>query len=991
MTARPTLAALLVLALAAGGPLGAGQAPAKAPKPEAPQDTKAAPGADNKAGQPPAAAPEAPAETEAQRRERLGKLYEAAEALYREGRLRDAQKLYAQIALEEPNFRRVPARLETLRLKLRDEERRAREKQVNELLDVADAQFAAGNYEAAIKACETVLSLEPNNRRAQQRLAEAAGELDLRRRVTSIIAEPAASAEHQVVARAGTALREGPAPKSSPSREGPPVVRSPSQLTPAPPKTTRVVGPGENREVPAAPATAPPAEQPDPEGRRLIKEAWDLAESAKLAKDPRPILHKALDTLAPITPTSPHSARTKQTAALLRRSLARRLAEGQRTLSPEELKKARLYQRYLEAEELFRKEKYDECAKATDEILAEDSHFHLARTLNQEAKIKGREAKAAEQDLENQMLIERRHAAVEMMSTPPEEPSPIERPRVDLARTRYDVASPELEQKLNQRVSVNLIEADLDYFLDLLFRSTGVNLIYNPEVVAGKTITVHIANYPLRQLLDYIAKNHDLVFTTTRDGVLITTPDQPNLESFVIPLNYGLIDVGEMPPAGSVGAQGTAAQPLPPSTTSNLESLVAALPQLIEWPQGSFTYLDRKMNLLYVRTTRDAYHELLRMLDPIDQIPIQVLIRALFIDIRKDDFESAGVKTTLDWLCNSNRVHRYWDFESHSWQTGPFTEYREGNVSLPFQGERLSAEGNEPALFTWTGVFDRGKFEIVLDALQRLGNTRTLAAPSVICVNNCTASISATETLVYVEDYEVDRADISGTTYGNPYYYQQPQQPTQTPYYPPLSSEPVITPVFAEDEYTGIVLDVAPSVGKDTRFITLTLNPRYREKVDEYSFDVVLPYQSASQQQQQDGAAQVPGLISQPMTVKITRPIISERSISTKLTVADGSVVGIGGLVSHRKKRARSKVPVLGDIPILGWLFSNTVYKDEKSNLLIFVQVEIVTPTGARFADSGRVDPLAGIGPTGRPAPNTGARIEVGEPMPPVVQPAPLP
>ncbi len=984
MTARdPLVAALVALALCAG-PLGAGEATPPAPKAPPAAEAK------KKDAAPPAAEakpPEAPAESEAARRERLGKLYDAAEGLYREGRLAEAQKLYAQIALEDPSFRRVASRLDAIRVKLQDEEMRARQKQVDELLADADAHFAAGNYAAAAKACETVLALQPKNRRAERRLAESAGELDLRRRVTSILDLPGpAAGPREVVAQAKTALGEGPeAPPAAGDR--PLVTRSTKDLGAEPPAATPAVVPAE---APASPPkAAPAAAEADPEGRRLIQQAWDLAEGAKLAQDPRPILHKALDTLAPISTTSKHSERNKQTAALLRRSLMRRLAEGGVALTPEQAKKARLYQRYLEAEELFRKKDYGECARVTGELMAEDRTFHLARSLNQEARIKAQERETAEKDLEHRMTIERRLAETDALSVPQDPPPAVARPPIDLSRPVVRIASPELEEKLNQRVSVNLIEADLDYFLDLLFRSTGVNLIYNPEVVADKTITVHIANYPLRQLLDYIAKNHGLMFTTTEDGVLITTPDQPRLESFVIPFNYGLVDVGEAPPSGAVAGQGGAAAPIPPPTTSNIETLIAALPSLIEWPQGSFTLVDRKMNLLYLRTTRDAYHEVVRMLDPIDQIPIQVLVKALFIDVRADNFESIGLKTTLNWLCGTNTASKGWDFENNAWYTdstgalAPFTEYRTGKAEFPFSGERLGTEGADPGQFTWTGVFDRGTFEVILDALNRVSGTRTLAAPSVICVNNCTATISATETLVYIEDYEVDRSDISGTTYGNPYYYQDPtQQQQQQGYNQGLSSEPVITPVFAEDEYTGIVLDVAPSIGKDTRYISITLNPRYREKVDEYSFPVVLPYQSTQTQQQTNG--QTGGTTaSQPMTVTITRPIISERSISTKLTVADGSVVGLGGLVRHSKKRTMSKIPLLGDIPILGFLFSNRSYKDEKSTLLIFVQIEVITPTGARYADSGRADETPVAGP--RP------RAAAGENAPPVVRPAPLP
>jgi len=972
MTARLHLAALVALWL---GPLPLGAGEAKPPAALEPA-AKAPPAEPKKEAAKPA--PEAPPtdalpESDAARRERLGKVYDAAEALYQEGRLADAQKLYAQIALEDPNFRRVASRLATLRTKLQDQEARARDAQIAQLLAEADAHFAGGNYEAAAKACETVLAIQPNNRRAQDRLGASANELELRRRMASVIAEPGAGAR-RVVAQAGTALREAPAapaqlgPSKPPAQLGlPPATRPAGQ--PEPSKTARLVSPQENREVPQPAAKPEPAgAEADPEGSRLIQEAWDIAEGAKLAADPRPALHKALDTLAPITATTNHSERNKQTAALLRRSISRRLADGGSRLSPEESLRAKLYQRYLDAEDLFRKKRYDDCIKATTDILAEDRHFHLARTLNQEARIRSNEDKALDKDLEHRLAFDRRMEEIEALSVPHDMAAPIQRPAIDLSRPTVRVTSPELEEKLNQRVSVNLIAADLDYFLDLLFRSTGVNLIYNPDVVTGKTITVHIANYPLRQLLDYIAKNHGLMFTTTQDGVLITTPDQPVLEAFVLPLNYGLVDVEEAPWSGSIAAKGGAQPPQQPPTTSNVEKLIAALPSLLgaDWPQGSFTYLDRKMNLLYLRTTRDAYREVVRMLDPIDQIPIQVLIKTLFIEINADEFESAGIN-----------IEQKGDLGR-----GDF-KLLEGKI-IQFGAESFTETAGTNPTLRLAGVVDDAEFQLILDAIQRTTRSRTLAAPNVICINNCTATISITTTLIYIEDYEVDRSDISGVSYGNPFFQQQLPPGQQQQFFPPLSSEPIITPVFAEDEYVGFSLDVCPSVGKDTRFISLNLNPRIREEVlPRKKFKIYLPTNTPitptqpGQQQPQQATAGF-------QEVEVERPIIAEKALSTKLYAADGAIVILGGLIQQKKTQIRSKVPWLGDLPLLGWLFSNTSYRDSKTNLLIFVQAEVITPTGARYADSGQVDARAA--PNGAPP-----SVTVEERRPPAVQPAPLP
>lgn len=961
MSLTTHLAPLLALALAAGHAVAGEAKKGQVPKGKEP---------------PAATAPgkQPSPESKAERAERLAELYRRAEGFYAEERYREAQRLYARIALEEPNYRRVASRLKRIRALLKDEEERARQARLDSLLELADARFAAGDYEAAAKACETILAIDPANRRAQRRLAEAAGELEVRRRVTSIVAEE--SGERELLAQAKPAAAQARGPQRAAAAPGVPVTK-PAPGVPvakrAPgaakagesPPQQRAIGPGRNVAAQPIPGRQE-SKAADAEGRRALREAWDLCERAKLADDPRPLLHKALDLLAPITPTSDHSQRLKETAALVRRSIARRLAEGGRELGAEELKRARLHERYLAAEDLFRKERYEECVALTAEILKEDPGFALARQLSHEARMRVMETELAEKDLEHRLAVERQLAEFEELSVPPQKPTPVQRPPIDLSHPSYEVSSPELEEKLNQRVSVNLIEADLDYLLDLLFRSTGVNLIYKPEDVQGKTITIHVINYPLRQLLDYIARNHGLTFVTTPDGVLITTPDQPQLESFIIPLNYGLIDVEVPPPSGQVTGQNAAAQPIVPPATSNVEKLIANLPQLMDWPQGSFTYLDRKMNLLYVRTTREAYGEMVRLLEPVDQIPIQVLIKALFVEINADDFESSGVQLSFDGELRLGSIG------------GTRINLQSGDI-FQFGADTPTQEAGTNPTLRLAGVTDEGTFEFILDALQRTGRARTLAAPNVICVNNSSAMISVTKTLVYIEDYEVDRADISGVSYGYPYPYTTAQQQQQAQYpYGRLSSEPVITPVFSEDEYTGFTLDVSPSVGRDTRYVTLVLNPRIREEVlPRLTFDLYLPatggVQTTTPPTDEEGARQ--GL----QKVTVERPVVAERALATQLTVADGSVVILGGLIQHKKSASVGKVPILGDIPLLGHLFSRKTYRDEKTNLLIFVQAEVVTPTGARYADSGQVQyaPAAQGGP-----------IRVQEQGPPVVKPA---
>lgn len=58
--------------------------------------------------------------------------------------------------------------------------------------------------------------------------------------------------------------------------------------------------------------------------------------------------------------------------------------------------------------------------------------------------------------------------------------------------------------------------------------------------------------------------------------------------------------------------------------------------------------------------------------------------------------------------------------------------------------------------------------------------------------------------------------------------------------------------------------------------------------------------------------------------------------------VKDGETVVIGGIYSKKQIETRNKIPFLGDIPYLGYLFSNTVIGDTDSELLIFITPKII-------------------------------------------------
>jgi type IV pilus assembly protein PilQ len=76
-------------------------------------------------------------------------------------------------------------------------------------------------------------------------------------------------------------------------------------------------------------------------------------------------------------------------------------------------------------------------------------------------------------------------------------------------------------------------------------------------------------------------------------------------------------------------------------------------------------------------------------------------------------------------------------------------------------------------------------------------------------------------------------------------------------------------------------------------------------------------------------------------------PTIDTRDVKTSVLVNDGDTVVLGGIYETTENTSVSKVPLLGDLPLLGWLFRNTQTTNNKDELLIFVTPKIVDQTAA--------------------------------------------
>ncbi|HNY26300.1 MAG TPA: hypothetical protein PKH31_02855 [Candidatus Sumerlaeota bacterium] len=184
--------------------------------------------------------------------------------------------------------------------------------------------------------------------------------------------------------------------------------------------------------------------------------------------------------------------------------------------------------------------------------------------------------------------------------------------------------------------------------------------------------------------------------------------------------------------------------------------------------------------------------------------------------------------------------------------------------------------------------------EMTIRALAETGKLEVLSRPSIMAKNN--------EAAIITVGNEVPRITNSRVT-----------QDAQT-----------INTV----EYTdiGIILDVTPRISPDGKRVEMTLAPEISTMTGK--------------------------------TVKISdtidAPVYAKRSAETCVVVPNGKTVVIGGLMENQETETTQKVPVLGDIWLLGSLFKRSVKTKAKTELLIFLTPEVVATDSSMQAMTDR-------------------------------------
>jgi len=217
----------------------------------------------------------------------------------------------------------------------------------------------------------------------------------------------------------------------------------------------------------------------------------------------------------------------------------------------------------------------------------------------------------------------------------------------------------------------------------------------------------------------------------------------------------------------------------------------------------------------------------------------------------------------------------------------------DSEAPLPEFGNNLGGE----ARVAISGIIDNVTYNAVLETIQQTRSARTLSAPKLLVVNNQSADIFRGETLRYFSEFEQQSNVIAGDN--------------------PVIANAVVPVGEAEELELGITLRVSANIGNDMKTIMLSLTAEISE---------FLEFQSLAE--------------------GVSLPRTFENTLTTTATVNSGRTIVLGGMITAQSSTTVSKIPLLGDMPLLGALFRKFDTNESPDHLLIFVKAIIVDPDG---------------------------------------------
>lgn len=407
-------------------------------------------------------------------------------------------------------------------------------------------------------------------------------------------------------------------------------------------------------------------------------------------------------------------------------------------------------------------------------------------------------------------------------------------------------------------ISMDFKEVSLKDALKIFSQQSGLNFIASQDIEDRK-ITLYIDKVSVEDALNTILQANSLSYEQPEGSNIIIIKEviTPEAETItrVYPLNYAKADaVRDLFEKMREKREGTA------TTTTKGERTREPIKTAGLLTEYGKIVSDVRTNSIIITDIPAQFPIIEETLAKLDEATPQVMIEAELLETTLNNIDRLGI----EW---ADTIAVY---------TGPTQ-----TTKRPFKKHDIPEAIDKYSGIAY-GTISMADFSLKLHMLKTDKNTKLLARPRVLTLNNETAQINisaktAVATITTIQG-------VTGTT--------------------------GVQTTSAERMDTGIMLKVTPQVNKDN-YITMLLEP-----------SVTTPVKSAFFTKSE---------FVDPHT----------RSVKTTVRVRDGDTLVIGGLINTDDSTTVKKVPILGNIPLLGYLFKNESKDRTDTELIIFITPHI--------------------------------------------------
>jgi type IV pilus assembly protein PilQ len=457
------------------------------------------------------------------------------------------------------------------------------------------------------------------------------------------------------------------------------------------------------------------------------------------------------------------------------------------------------------------------------------------------------------------------------------------------------------------RVYFAFENTDIQKVIDTIAKISGANIVVAPEVKG--TITVRLKNIPWRDALEAAVKTLGFVVVTEDRGILRVVPAsniQQDLETAAIQLRYVRPGTVFLPFIQSQYVRDMRSiQPLQPGQL--MFSMLDTLKSMVTPEIGSLEYI-KETNVIMVRDTRPVVDNIRRTIAMMDVEPSQIQLDVRFVTTSNEDLLDIGVSPggngwTASLGLGQIPTRLPFDLGAGGWDDRVIAN--NGRVG-PFADDT----GNLPAQTTIPNVvFGALNFQQVtatLRLLKRDARSQILQAPQITTLDNQTATIFVGEAVRYAQA-RVEQGQAGGLLLA---LEEGDESPVSVGFQ--LLATPHIVP--GTDK---VIMEIIPQRTSLTGTGSTSLAPA--------GFDVF-----------EIGGGGAFG------TGTIALPRVASSTLATTVLLRSGQTAVLGGLKSKTETETISKIPLLGDIPLLGYLFKGRTKQEVMSTLLVFITPQVI-------------------------------------------------